>query len=104
METITHTMDDDEVIRVAHMMHAVDRGDCDLADFDLAFGAMSFSDKTAVLFAGKLIEGKPYRFLTDNPVTISRARSIAQRLGGVVTSAETDGGMTSIRFDPPSRQ
>jgi hypothetical protein len=99
-------MTDEEVVEAAQLILAVDRGERSVDELELKLGQMSFGDTSAVLFAVKIIEGKPYGFMTDNPDSemISRARSVAECLGAVGTSVETDGRMTNIRFDPPSRQ
>jgi hypothetical protein len=57
-----------------------------MEEFERALATMDFHDKIAMWFAGKLIEGLPYRIETDNPETIVRARSIAGLLGGSVSS------------------
>ena len=99
-------MTDDEIIQTAHLLH--DAIDEDRATMEKATQALDRVngpvDLMLIWLAGKMIKGQPYRIVDDNPQTISCARSIAQRLGGVVTSIETDGRRTSIRFDPPARQ
>jgi hypothetical protein len=95
---------DSEIIRVAHLMFAVDSAACSEDEFQRALDPLSFRDMSAMWFAAKLIEGKPYRIETDSPEIIGRARSIAGLLGGSVSSVETDGDTTIVVFAPPGRQ
>ena len=94
-------MNDDEVIRVARLIRAVDNGE-DPAELERLLAMMDASDRSVLWLAAKLIEGKPCCVATDNAESWRRARSMAERLGGVV-SEEADGRMTSLRFDPPVR-
>jgi len=93
-------VDDDEVIRVARMMLAVDAGTGSAEEFERALEALGQRDHVMMLLAYKLQQLKPYRISTDNPETIRRARSVARRLGGVEASVETDGPVTNIVFGP----
>jgi hypothetical protein len=51
----------------------------------------------------KLLEGKPYGILSDNPESIKRVRSIAAHLGATVREVHERGGRTGIIFDPPPK-
>jgi hypothetical protein len=96
-------MNDEEIIRVAHLMHAVDRG-ADAKEFDRALATMDSGEMSAMWLAVKLIEGMPYLVMSDNPGFVRRMRSVAARLGGVTALVETDGETTSLRFEPPGRR
>jgi hypothetical protein len=92
----------DQIVLIARMMVAVDRGEGDEDEFQRMLDApLDFSTLRDALLAAKLISGLPYHVISDNPETIRRARAIVQHVGGVVASIDMDGVTTSIRFDPP---
>jgi hypothetical protein len=77
---------------------------------------LSGADMALVQIATKLMEGKPYRLHSDNAETRDRASSLAEHMGATVTVIDNSGwlgvlppealltGITSLRFDPPTRQ
>ena len=65
---------------------------------------MNFQDRMLLNFVGKILEGKPYELVSDNPDLIGRARELARRLGATEREVADGGAMTSIIFDPPMRQ
>jgi hypothetical protein len=102
-------MNDNEIIRVAHLMRAMDqggrrkKGSNSVGEFERARATMDSWDMSALWFAVKLIEGKPYVVMSDNPEFVRRMRSVAGRLGGVTALVETDVETASLRFEPPGR-
>ena len=50
--------------------------------------------------AVKLLSGKRYQIVTDNPETVRRARSIAADLGAAVEEFEQDGDKTKMVITP----
>ena len=95
-------MNDDEIIRVAHLMRAVDQ-DASPEELERALAAMERSDITALWLAAKLLDGLPYSIVTNNPGSVRRALAVARRLGAVAAEVETDGRITRLRFDLPVR-
>jgi hypothetical protein len=95
---------DDEIVRIAHLVLSVDAGASPLSELERAGDRLSFDDLRAVLLAVKLIEGKGYRILSDNPASVARARSIAALVGSSVLSADERDGAAGILFAPAHRQ
>ena len=96
-----------KIIEISALQHAVDNAPDDKAlweKFEAALEALPREDLTLVSLATKLLEGKPYRIITDNPETVARARSFAKYLGVTVTQVGQAENETSLLFEPPEKQ
>jgi hypothetical protein len=94
------------IIELAIMQLAVDRapGDEPLGDrFSAALERALDADPTMAIqmtLAVKLLSGKRYQIISDNPETIRRARAIAADIGASVEALEELDGMTRVIFKP----
>jgi hypothetical protein len=84
------------------------------AAFD-AFDKLDKGDMMLVLFAKKILEGKPYQYVGSTAdgnaaATIKRMRDLAEHIGATVTTVEegkfmdTDAHVTKVVFQPTARQ
>lgn len=90
-----------EIVRLAALMHKVDRDDSDEDATELERGLKQLGGmgSAMVIFAGKMLEGKPYRVISDWPETVARYRSVARHLGASEETTEL-----GIVFRPPAQQ
>jgi hypothetical protein len=95
-------MDAAKIVRVASLMHEVDSG-ADAAEFERELAELSQTDKQMVIFAGKVLEGKPYQVTSDGAEFIARYREMALHLAATIREIEEDGGITRVVFAPPSK-
>lgn len=74
--------------------------------FERELKRLDHTDAALVQFASKLIEGKRYRIVSDNPdgENFRRHRELAEHMGATVELEQSDGGMTEIIYRPPVRQ
>jgi hypothetical protein len=56
------------------------------------------------LVAMKLMEGKAYHIVTDNPKTVARVRDLTEHMGAHIEINQTYGEQFSIYVSPPWRQ
>jgi hypothetical protein len=86
-------MTDAEIVELANMVLAIDQSPDDAAlaqRFEDRFERLEpVEEGPLVMLASKLLGGKPYRVISDNPETLRRCRSLAAHLGAAVTE-ETD--------------
>lgn len=98
-------MTDDDIVRIAHLVHAVDAGANPVSDLAQALDQpMDNSDCVAFAMANKLIGGGSCVVSTDDQAKVGRARAIALLVGGTVASVDEHDGRTTILFEPPHRQ
>lgn len=106
-------IDIDKIVAVAALMHKVDQAGSDedgiferaLSIFERALDQMSAAERPLVIFAGKLMQGKGYSVMSNNPENIRNYRSLAEHLGASSEETESDWpGLRQILFYPPARQ
>jgi hypothetical protein len=100
-------MTDAEIVELARVTLAMDRSpddetltqclECGLSRLD------PHIDPILLMLSVRLLEGKPYGIASDNSETIRRCRLLAAHLGATVTAADEGDVMTSLRFDPATR-
>jgi hypothetical protein len=95
----------DEIVRLAALVHKIDRDELpeDIAAFDSGMDRLG-DDRGLVIFAMKIMEGKPYQINSNRPAFIARYRALAQHLGAtIIKEGEVSFGgeiFTSIMFTP----
>lgn len=95
---------DDEIVRLACLILAADLSAEGESELERGLAQLNAADMPQVLFVSKILEGKPYSFITDNPETVRRSRALAQHVGASIKVIEQAAGITQIQFSPPSRQ
>ena len=101
------TASNDDIVRVASLMVALDREDASnslAGQLDRELKKLDRTEMLLTVFVSKMIAGKPYRIVSDNPATVSRMQVLAGHVGAAVAFAERGSGQTEIVFSPPSRQ
>jgi putative intracellular protease/amidase len=100
-------MTDAEIAEVACLIMALDASPDDEGLVrrvdDRLKQCASVVEGALVMLAHKLLCGRPYGVSSDNPESIRRYRSMAMHLGATITEADEGAGMTSLRFDPATR-
>jgi hypothetical protein len=96
----------EDIIRIAALILNTDDGDAaSLDEIGRELDKLDMPDKMDVLVASKLLAGKPYQIVSDNPDTIARARLLAEQIiGASVRCVASNDERTHIVFDPPARQ
>src|SRR5690349_14305556 len=97
----------DDIVRVASLMVAADREDADkgVADqLDRELRRLDRTDLLLTVFVSKMIAGKPYRIVSDNPGTVDRMQVLAEHVGAAIEFIERDDGQIEIVFAPPMHQ
>jgi hypothetical protein len=97
----------DDIVRIASLMVALDRDDADnsfAGQLDRELQKLDRTDTLLTVFVSKMIAGKPYRIVSDNPATLNRALVLADHVGATVEFLEQDSGQIEIVFAPPTRQ
>ena len=95
---------DDEIIRVARLM-ALARRD-NIADnlsgkqLDRELRKLDQGEVSLAFFVSKVIEGTPFRIVSDSPDTVRRARAIVAYFGATVVVVEEGGCPAEITFAP----
>ena len=79
-----------------------------LIDFDRPedtadLGRLGVRDSPLMNLAITLLQGLPYRMITDNPATAEQSREMARHLGSTERDASKQDGLTDIVFLPPAR-
>ena len=97
-----------QIKEIAALIHLVDQevvtGPPADAELVRRLAALTATDRRLVIFAGKMMEGKPCRIVTDNRNSITAHRAMAQHLGAHERESRQDGPMTSILFVPTAPQ
>jgi hypothetical protein len=101
-------INNEKIVELATLMHKVDQlGEGDEADaFQRELDQINSADTALVIFAGKMLEGKPYSITSDDPEgeNMTRHRALAQHLGATEELFTQGAVMTQIIFRPPARQ
>jgi hypothetical protein len=95
--------DYDKIIAVASLMNKGDEEDDAL---QYAFDKLTDAEMALVIVAGKLLEGKRYGVITDDPegeMTLD-CRALVTHIGGSIELVTQDGDSTQIIFRPPAWQ
>jgi hypothetical protein len=99
-------MTDAEIVELARTTLAVDRSPDDGTLTECLESGLNrlhpHIDPVLLMLSVKLLEGKPYGIVSDNS-EIRRCRLLAAHLGATVTAADEGDVMTSLRFDPATR-
>jgi hypothetical protein len=102
------SISNEEIVSVATLQREIDRAGTnrtvrpeDMARFKTALGQFDQADLVTMLLAAKLLERKTYLITSDNPQTISRAKSLAAHMGASMDLIREGNGVTQLRFNPP---
>ena len=90
----------DQIVTLAALMNDDDQ----FATFEREIAQLDTPNIMLVRFVSKLLEGKQYSVMSNNPETISRHLALAEHVGATIERRERSDGFTQIIYSPPLRQ